>query len=74
MASGSPGETFDPAGSEGPSAEVVCQGGRACNGLAQVDQVAGGLASYGSPEEDHLSPGGNLDGNHQDVSFWGPGA
>ena len=46
VASGSPGETSEPAGSEGPTVEEVCLGGRACcSALAQVDPPACALAS-----------------------------
>lgn len=44
--SGSPGGISGPAESEGPAAEVVCQGGRACySGLTRGDLLAGALAS-----------------------------
>lgn len=44
--SGSPVETSEPAGSEGPAVEEVCQGGRACcSAPAQVDLVVCDLAS-----------------------------
>lgn len=46
VASGSPGETSEPVGSEGPAAEGVCQGGRAgCSAPAPVDLLAGAPAS-----------------------------
>lgn len=43
---GSPGETSEPAGSEGPTAGEVCLDGRACcSGLAPGDPLACGRAS-----------------------------
>lgn len=71
VASGSPGETSEPAGSEGPAAGEACRGGRAgYSALVQVDLLASALASSGSPEEGPLCPGGSWDGIHQDAFFW----
>lgn len=70
--SGSPGETSEPAASEGPAAEEVCQGGRACySAPAQMDLLACALASSWSPAEGLLFPDGSWDGSHHHVFFWG---
>jgi len=46
VASGSPGETSEPVGNEGPTEEKVCRGGRACcSALTLVDLLACALAS-----------------------------
>lgn len=69
--SGSPVETFESAGSGGPTVEV-CRGGRVCHSdLVQVDLVVCGPASSWSPEE---GPGGKRSGSRQGVVFWGPDA
>lgn len=44
--SGSPGGTSEPEGSEGPTVEEACQGGRACcSAQAQADLLVCALAS-----------------------------